>query len=117
MLTEKRVKTMRKAYYATGKWKDCATVVFAENRGKAKTTAMSTEACEDVDFVNIQVHRLPHMDKYYKPGKTEMDWYNPEDRIALVKDAGFRCEYVELEKCKQCPAREYCSEYKDYKQE
>ena len=56
------------------------------------------------------------MDKYYKPDKSEMDWLDPEDRIALVKDAGFRCEYVELEECKQCPAREYCSEYEDCKQ-
>ena len=35
---------MYKAYYATGKWKDCATVVFAENRGKAKSLAMASEA-------------------------------------------------------------------------
>ena len=108
---------MYKAYYATGKWRDGATVVFAESRGKAKTIAMSTEACEDVDFVNIQVQRLPRMDKYYKPDKSEMDWLDPEDRIALVKDAGFRCEYVELEECKQCPAREYCEDWQEYLEE
>lgn len=108
---------MYKAYYATGKWRDDATVVFAESRGKAKTTAMSTEACEDVDFVNIQVHRLPHMDKYYKPGKTEMDWYNPEDRIALVTEAGFHCHYIELPECEQCPAREYCEDWEEYQEE
>lgn len=105
---------MYKAYCARSKWGDCSTVVFAESRGKAKSIAMSTEACEDVDFVNIQVHRLPQMDKYYKPDKSEMDWLDPEDRIALVKDAGFRCEYVELEECKQCPAREYCDEREAY---
>ena len=107
---------MYKAYYATGKWSDCATVVFAESREKAKTIAMSTECCYGVDFVDIEVHRLPHMDKYYKPGKTEMDWLDPEDRIALVKDADFRCIEVNREECKQCPAREYCSEYEDCKQ-
>ena len=108
---------MYKAYCARPKWGDCSTVVFAESRGKAKSIAMSTEACEDVNFLNLEVYRLPNMDKYYKPDKSEMDWLDPEDRIALVKDADFRCEYVELGECKQCPAREYCSEYKDYKQE
>lgn len=108
---------MYKAYCARSKYGDCcSTVVFAESRGKAKSIAMSTEACEDVDFINLEVYRLPQMDKYYKPDKSEMDWLDPEDRIALVKDAGFRCEYVELEECKQCPAREYCSEYEDCKQ-
>ena len=107
---------MYKAYCARPKWGDCSTVVFAESRGKAKSIAMSTKACEDVNFLNLEVYRLPNMDKYYKPDKSEMDWLDPEDRIALVKDAGFRCEYVELEECKQCPAREYCSEYEDCKQ-
>lgn len=32
------------------------------------------------------------MDKYYTPGKTEMDWYAAKDRIALVKDCGFICD-------------------------
>lgn len=108
---------MHKAYCVTSKWRDDATVVFAESSGKAKATAMSTEACEDVDFVNIQVQRLPNMDKYYKPGKTEMDWNNPEERIALVKDAGFHCEYIELTECEQCPAREYCDEWEAYVEE
>lgn len=108
---------MYKAYCARPKWEDCSTVVFAESRGKAKSIAMSTEACEDVDFVNIQVHRLPHMEKYYKPGKTKMEWYDLEDRIALVKDAGFHCEYIELTECEQYPAREYCDKWEAYMEE
>ena len=75
---------------------------------------MRTEACEDVDFCNIEVRRQPQMDKYYFEGKTEMDWFNPDDRIALVKECGFYCEYVELEWCEKCPAKEYCGHYQDY---
>lgn len=109
---------MYKAYCARSKYGDCcSTVVFAESRGKAKSIAMSTEACEDVDFLNLEVYRLPHMDKYYKPGKTEMNWYDPEDRIALVKDADFYCEYIELTECEQCPAREYCDKWEAYMEE
>lgn len=108
---------MYKAYCARSKYGDCcSTVVFVENRGKAKSLAMASEALEGVEFLDLEICRLPQMDKYYKPDKSEMDWLDPEDRIALVKDAGFRCEYVELEECKQCPAREYCSEYEDCKQ-
>ena len=50
---------MYKAYYATRKWKDCATVVFAENRGKAKSLAMASEALEGVEFLDLEVCRLP----------------------------------------------------------
>ena len=108
---------MYKAYYATRKWKDCATVVFAENRGKAKSLAMASEALEGVEFLDLEVYRFPQMDKYYKPGKTEMDWLDPEDRIALVKDADFRCIEVNREECKQCPAKEYCEDWKKYQEE
>ena len=90
-----------------------ATVVFAETRGKAKSIALTTETCEDCDFCNIEVHRVQRMDKYYKPGKTEMDWCDPIDRLALVKECGFTCDYdyrCESE-CQECSAREICDDY------
>ena len=92
-----------------------ATVVFAETRGKARALAMHTDACEDAEFVNIEVTRKPQMDKYYTEGKREMDWFNSKDRIALVKDCGFFCDrdYWEQEDCDNCPAKEYCDMYKD----
>ena len=93
-----------------------ATVVFAETRGKARAIARYTDACEDCDFCDIEVHRLPQADKYYKDGKMEMDWYNPQDRIALVKDCGFVCETVELDICEDCPAKQYCDDYEDEKE-
>ena len=103
-----------KAWLVREKDGDCATVVFAETRGKARSLAMATDACEDADFCDIEVSRRPHMDKYYKEGKKEMDWYNDADRLALVKECGFRCEYVEPYLCDDCPAKEFCDECEEY---
>lgn len=76
--------------------------------------AMSMEEMVDLAFnwyekwLNSEV-----MDKYYVDGKTDMDWDNPQDRIALVKDCGFICGIDTFcpEECKQCPAKECCNEY------
>lgn len=91
-----------------------AEVVFAETRGKARAKAQYTDACEDVDFIDIEVHRQPEVDKYYKEGKWGLDWDDPQDRIVLVKECGFWCE-VDLEDCEICSAKEYCDRYKDEK--
>ena len=106
-----------KAWLVKDKDAFTATVVFAETRGKARARAMHTDACEDVDFCDIEVRRTPQIDKYYKEGKTEMDWYEVKDRIALVKECSFRCESVEIDLCEECPAKEYCEAYEDYKNE
>ena len=89
-----------------------ATVVVAETRGKAKSTALATDACCDCNFCDIEIHRVYDMDKYYKPGKTEMDWYDPIDRIALVKECGFTCDYDyrSAAECQGCSARELCED-------
>ena len=103
-----------KAYVVTDK-NECvySTIVFAETRGKAIVLAQSTDACEDVPFTEISAHRVPQMDKYYR-GKSEMDWNNADDRIAMCKEAGFSCaaEVGEPE-CKDCPAKNYCDRYQD----
>lgn len=105
-----------KAWLVREKDQFCATVVFADTRGKAKALALSTECCEDADFCDIEVSRRPQLDKYYVDGKKEMDWFNEQDRIALVTEAGFVCDrdYWEREDCDSCPAREHCEQYKDY---
>ena len=100
-----------KAWLAKDKDEFSATVVFAETRGKARSIAMRTETCEDVDFCNIYIRRVPQIDKYYKEGKKEMDWFNDDDRLALVKECGFYCEYIAEDMCEDCPAKEYCDEY------
>ena len=105
-----------KAWIVRAKDEFYATVVFAETRGKARALAMHTEACEDVDFIDIEVRRKPQMDKYYKDGKKEMDWFNSKDRVALVRDSNFRCsdEAFDIENCEYCPAKEYCYYYENY---
>lgn len=87
-----------------------ATVVFAETRGRARALALLTDACEDADWLDIDVYRRPNLDKYYVEGKREMDWFNKNDRIALVKDGGFVCDpdCWEMEDCEVCSARDYC---------
>lgn len=104
-----------KAWLVREKDEFCATVVFAETRGKAKALALQTEACDGADFLDIEVLRMKAADKYYKDGKKELDWLNPSDRIALVKDCGFTCDWdsIELKECVDCAAKEYCDQYKD----
>jgi hypothetical protein len=106
-----------KAWLVREKDEFIATVVFAETRGKARAIAQYTDACEDVDFCDIEVHRLPNMDKHYKNGKKEMDWLNPQDRIILVKECGFQCESVNYAECEECSAKEFCDLYSDYMEE
>ena len=106
-----------KAWLVREKDEYMATVVFAETRGKARAIAQYTDACEDCDFCDIEVHRKPNMDKYYKDGKTEMDWDNPQDRIILVKECGFQCAEIEYADCDECSAKEFCDFYNDYKEE
>lgn len=110
--TEKR---LMKAWLVREKDEFCATVVFAETRGKARALALHTEACEDADWLDIDVYRKPNLDKYYVEGKWEMDWFNKNDRLALVKDGGFTCDPWNWEPvdCERCPATEYCDAYKD----
>lgn len=102
-----------KAWLVREKDEFCATVVFAETRGKAKALALHTETCEDADFIYIEVHRVKEADKYYQPGKTELCWFNAEDRIAMVKDCGFTCDPDAhcAEECANCPAKEFCDDF------
>lgn len=102
-----------KAWVVREKEKFYTVVVFAETAGKAKSIAMNSDGFEYSDFCDIEAQRVPQMDKYYKEGKVEMDWYDPQDRVALVKDCNFICEYIEMSECETCPAREFCSEWED----
>lgn len=103
-----------KAWLVREKYGEYATVVFAETRGKARAEAQATDACEDADFCDIEVTRKPNMDKYYKEGKREMDWYDDDDRIALVKECDFYCVDMDMDNCEDCPAKEYCDIYQDF---
>ena len=93
------------------------TVVFAETRGKAHDAARRTDCCEDAEWCDIRVTRIPAMDKMWNPGKTEMNWCDPEDRIALVKECRWYCLDVDREYCEKCPAAEWCDDYQDWKED
>lgn len=110
---------MMKAWLVREKDEFCAEVVFAETRNKAKVLALSTDICEDSRYIDIEVHRQPQVDKYYKEGKWHFDWDNPKDRLVLVKECGFVCndETFEFEDCEQCSAKEYCDKYQSIKEE
>lgn len=90
-------------------------VVFAETRGKARTIALNTDTFEYSDFIDLEVRRKPVIDKYYKDGKTRMNWDNQKDRLALVKECGFSCcDECFGEFCEECLAKDYCDRYEEF---
>lgn len=92
-------------------------VVFAESPGKAKVIALGTDEfpSSDWDFTDLSARRIPELDKYYR-GNSEMDWYNDDDRIALITEAGYQCDEdsFDPEECEKCIGKDYCSRYTDY---
>lgn len=89
-----------------------ATIVFAETAGKAKSIAMRTECCEDMDFTEIRVTRDKEADAYYR-GVNEMDWDNDNDRKLLMK----RCYCWEQEddwECDECFWKYECEHYSSW---
>ena len=89
----------------------CLTIVFAENIKEAKKIAMATDTCEEARFIDIRVKRCKEADCLYK-GSSEIDWYDEETRIALVRDFGWCCSYTSWE-CENCAARKYCSWFEE----
>lgn len=89
----------------------CTTIVFAENTREAKKIAMATDTCEESNFIDIRVKRLKEADYLYK-GSREIDWYDAETRIALVRDFGWCCYDTSWE-CERCVARRYCAWFED----
>ena len=99
-----------KAYQAwdTRSVEECSTVVFAETAQAAKVIAFHTETCEDADFINVRVRRLPQMDGRDR-GRSEVDWYDMEDRKALVS-LGWMCLETS-EECDACPLKMICGQW------
>jgi len=92
-------------------------VVFAETAGRAKALALGTDTfpSSDWDFTELSARRVPSLDKYYH-GDWEMDWYKDEDRLALIKDAGYQCDEdsFDPDECEKCVGKDYCSRYEEY---
>ena len=82
-------------------------VVFAESPTKAKSYALGLSELYGQEYIGLRARRIKPLDKYFKPDKKCLDWYIDNDRLALVKDAGSRCEDPSFE-CKSCIARKYC---------
>lgn len=92
-------------------WEGGSTIVFAETRGKAKAIAVNTDACYGARFIDISVSRLKAADKLYK-GDSEIDWYDNDTRLALVRDFDWSCYETSFE-CDTCVARKYCNKWED----
>ena len=104
-----------KAWVVQEKYERRCTVVFAETRGKAHELATHTDCCEDVDWNDISVCRIPEMDSHYR-GRNEADWYDTADRIELVK-LGWECDDPDYDICAACAAKEYCGHWERLQEE
>lgn len=93
----------------------CLTIVFAENIREAKKIAMGTDVCEDTKFIDIRVKRYKKADCLYK-GSSEINWYDKETRIVLVKDFSWCCSDTSFE-CESCEARQYCQWFEEERRE
>lgn len=107
---------MMKAYIVHDKdyYNEYTTVVFAIKPSEAKSLALRTDAFEDYMYTDIRVRRVPTLDSEYR-GRWEMDWYDKEDRFALVKKLGMYCDYGAraMGECEDCIAKDICTEYKN----
>lgn len=95
-------------------------IVFGETKGKAKVKAKRYYEDYDweVEYIDIAAYRCPEYDKYYK-GNDYMDWNDPEERLILIRDHGWRCGAIEAydaDECIECAAKEHCKEYEAYLQ-
>lgn len=91
---------------------DCyySAVVFAETPGKARAAASCADGFEDVPFTDIGVRRIPSLDECYR-GYSYMDWLDDQDRIDLVKRAGFSCAPDCDCDGTVCPAHKFCDRF------
>ncbi len=83
--------------------------VFAPTREKARQIALLTEDFSDERYIDLRCYREPRIDKYYKRGKEIMDFNDPADKLALVKDAEFYCLDYNEQTCAKCDIKKYCS--------
>ena len=92
---------------------DCdggSTVVFAETVLDAKKIAAHSETCEDARWIDIRVRRFKEMDVQYR-GRDEINWYDMDDRTALV-ELGWSCYETSWE-CDTCPCKEKCDQWEE----
>ena len=88
-------------------------VVFADTRGKAKSYFMALETFDAYRYCELRPYRQKKLDHLHRPNGYVMDWCKDEDRLPMVRDAGFSCIDVDREDCKECCARKWCEVYKE----
>lgn len=115
-IAQKELTQKMKAYRAwdNGSYEAYTTIVFAENASEAKKIASSTQACECAKWIDIRVKRELQADGLYK-GRPEVDWYDDETRLVLVKDFWWSC-FEPSSECGSCVAREYCRYWEENEQ-
>lgn len=106
MVTLKTNEEIKKAYKVWLDQRDGATVVFAKSRNEAKMVALGCDCCEGAQYIDISAKRMKALDSLYK-GAPEIDWYDPETRLILVRDYGWSCIEPSWE-CDVCDAKEHC---------
>lgn len=89
-------------------------VVFAPSRGKAMRASIGTIEfpAEECAFTDLRAVRIPELDVAYR-GKTFMDWDDGDDRLVMVRDAGYHCDEGVFfpDDCARCTGKDYCRLY------
>ena len=86
-------------------------VVFAETAGQAKNLGRDFLDCDF--FVDVRVIRVKELDGAYS-GHCALDWYQPDDRRALVS-VGWTCDPYLFDEanCSECNCTDICEAYKE----
>ena len=92
-----------------------ATIVFAKRRNKARYLAIQyDESLQDYRYDEVRATRMPQLDTYAGDNPYVMDFDIDEDRLIMVRDAGFSCLEPEYDDCEKCVAKDYCDKYEGY---
>lgn len=97
-----------KVYINLDSW--WSVILFAETRGKAIAYAKSMDEFMYCEWIDITARRFKEFDQYYK-GEPEVDWYDDEMRLILVRDYGWTCDEPLNDMCDKCVAKKYCEWY------
>lgn len=104
-----------KAWQVEEVYEGYAAIVFAETRNKAKYLAVQyDEGLREYGYAEVRATRMPQLDKYAGNKPYVMDFGIGEDRLIMVRDAGFSCIEPEYAACEKCVAKDYCDEYEGY---
>ena len=92
-------------------------VVFADTRGKARMYLKELDTFDNYRYIEISPRREKALDYLDHPDGYVMDWNKEEDRLPMVRDAGFYCTEVDRQLCEECCAKEWCSAYEEDEEE